>query len=39
MTNRQSAAFVRPANARPATVSRIAACTPCGATRASVSED
>ncbi|WP_174901059.1 hypothetical protein [Burkholderia pseudomultivorans] len=38
MTNRQSAAFVRPANARPATVSRIAACTPCGATRASVSE-
>ncbi|MBU9610952.1 hypothetical protein KTE96_04340 [Burkholderia multivorans] len=39
MTNRQSAACARAADARPATVSRIAAGAPCGVAAATVSED
>ncbi|MDN7474691.1 hypothetical protein [Burkholderia multivorans] len=39
MTNRQSAACARAADARPATVSRIAADAPCGVAAATVSED
>ncbi|WP_181155354.1 hypothetical protein [Burkholderia multivorans] len=39
MTNRQSAACARAADARPATVSRIAVGAPCGVADATVSED
>lgn len=39
MTNRQSAACARAADARPATVSRIATGAPCGVAAATVSED
>ncbi|WP_310669445.1 hypothetical protein [Burkholderia multivorans] len=39
MTNRQSVACARAADARPATVSRIAAGAPCGVAAATVSED
>ncbi|WP_155628342.1 hypothetical protein [Burkholderia multivorans] len=39
MTNRQSAACARAADARPATVSRIAVGAPCGVAAATVSED